>query len=161
MKGVLKNFVKFTTLLKKRLWHRCFPVNFEKFLRTLFQQSTSGRLLLYMHKWCPEAHLELPQNPRWSSPWLKATRVINFRHRESHHNLYGSPRYVLCVLKNMLKITIKIKWNEKISYTLPIYREPGSQFPPTIYAKNTCGRVTFQTKIQVNDLHLYLNSTPP
>ena len=24
------------TLLKKRLWHRCFPVNFVKFLRTLF-----------------------------------------------------------------------------------------------------------------------------
>ena len=23
------------TLLKKRLWHRCFPVNFPKFLRTL------------------------------------------------------------------------------------------------------------------------------
>ena len=23
-----------TTLLKKRLWHRCFPVNFAKFLRT-------------------------------------------------------------------------------------------------------------------------------
>ena len=24
------------TSLKKRLWHRCFPVNFEKFLRTTF-----------------------------------------------------------------------------------------------------------------------------
>ena len=24
------------TLLKKRLWHRCFPVNFTKFLRTAF-----------------------------------------------------------------------------------------------------------------------------
>ena len=24
------------TLLRKRLWHRCFPVNFEKFLRTPF-----------------------------------------------------------------------------------------------------------------------------
>ena len=24
------------TLLKKRLWHRCFPVNFAKFPRTLF-----------------------------------------------------------------------------------------------------------------------------
>ena len=24
------------TLLKKGLWHRCFPVNFEKFLRTPF-----------------------------------------------------------------------------------------------------------------------------
>ena len=25
-----------TTLLKKRLWHRCFPVNFAKFLKILF-----------------------------------------------------------------------------------------------------------------------------
>ena len=30
------------TLLKKRLWHRCFPVNFVKFLRTLFLQNTSS-----------------------------------------------------------------------------------------------------------------------
>ena len=54
-KGVLRNFTKFTgkhqcqslffnkvaalrpaTLLKKRLWHWCFPVNFAKFLRTAF-----------------------------------------------------------------------------------------------------------------------------
>ena len=34
------------TLLKKRLWHRCFPVNFVKFLRIPFLQNTSGRLLL-------------------------------------------------------------------------------------------------------------------
>ena len=34
------------TLLKKRLWHSCFPVNFAKFLRTPFLQNTSGRLLL-------------------------------------------------------------------------------------------------------------------
>ena len=64
-KGVLKNFEKFTgkhlcqsllfnkiealrsaTLLKKRLWHSCFPVNFPKFLRTPFLQNISGRLLL-------------------------------------------------------------------------------------------------------------------
>ena len=32
--------------IKKRLWHRCFPVNFAKFLRTPFLQNTSGRLLL-------------------------------------------------------------------------------------------------------------------
>ena len=63
-KGVLRNFTKFTgkhlcqslffnkfaglrpaTLLKKRLWHRCFPVNFVKFLRTPFLQNTSARLL--------------------------------------------------------------------------------------------------------------------
>ena len=44
-KGVVKNFAKFllnkvpglhVTLLKRRLRHRCFSVNFAKFLRTLF-----------------------------------------------------------------------------------------------------------------------------
>ena len=33
------------TLLKKRLWHKCFPVNFAKFLRTPLLQNTSGRLV--------------------------------------------------------------------------------------------------------------------
>ena len=60
-KGVLRNFAKFTgkhlcqslffnnvadlkkgvrpaTLLKKRLWHKCFPVNFEKFLYISFTE---------------------------------------------------------------------------------------------------------------------------
>ena len=60
-KRVLRNFAKFTgkhlcksiffntvavlkpaTLFKKRLWHRCFPVNFTKFLRTPFLQNTTG-----------------------------------------------------------------------------------------------------------------------
>ena len=58
-KGVLRNFEKFTgkhlcqrfffnkvidlspaILLKKRLQHRCFPVNFAKFLRNTFSQRT-------------------------------------------------------------------------------------------------------------------------
>ena len=34
------------TLLKKRLWHECFPVNFAKFLRKPFLQNTTGWLLL-------------------------------------------------------------------------------------------------------------------
>ena len=63
-KGVLRNLARFTgkhlchslflnkvgglrpaNLLKKRLWHMFFPVNFAKFLRTTFLQNTSGRLL--------------------------------------------------------------------------------------------------------------------
>ena len=51
--GALRNFTKFTgkhlcqSTFKKRLWHRCFPVNFAKFLRTFFfLQNTSRRLLL-------------------------------------------------------------------------------------------------------------------
>ena len=43
-------FIK-KTLVKKRLWHRCFPVNFVKFLRTPFLQTTSGRLLLFQSRW--------------------------------------------------------------------------------------------------------------
>ena len=61
---VLKNFAKFTgnhwcqsfffnevaglrpaTLIKKRLCHRCFPVNFAKFLRTAIFIETSGGCL--------------------------------------------------------------------------------------------------------------------
>ena len=64
---VLKNFGKFTgrhlcqslflnkaaslspaTLLKKRLYFRCFPLNFAKFLRRPFLQNTSELLLLQL-----------------------------------------------------------------------------------------------------------------
>ena len=37
------------TLLKKRFWHRCFPVNFAKFLITLFSQNTSGGYFCINH----------------------------------------------------------------------------------------------------------------
>ena len=64
-KGFLRNFTKFTekhlcqslffnkvtglrpaTLLKKKLWHRCFPVKVVKLPRTPSLQNISGRLLL-------------------------------------------------------------------------------------------------------------------
>ena len=59
-KGGLRNFAKFTgkhlcqslffnkacNFIKKRLWNRCFPMNFAKFPRATFFQNTSGRLLL-------------------------------------------------------------------------------------------------------------------
>ena len=64
-KGVLRNFLKFTgkhlcqslffnkvvglrpaTLIKKKLWQRCFPGNFAKFLRTSFLTEHLRWLLL-------------------------------------------------------------------------------------------------------------------
>ena len=67
-KGVLRNFAKFTgnylcqslffdkdaglrpaTLLKKRHWHRCFPMNYVKYLRTpFFIEHLWWLLLLYV-----------------------------------------------------------------------------------------------------------------
>ena len=41
-----KTNVLTANLLKKRLWHRCFTVNFAKFHRIPLQQNPSGRLLL-------------------------------------------------------------------------------------------------------------------
>ena len=39
-KRILKNFIKFTGKhLRQRLWHRCFPVNFVKFLRAFFYRT--------------------------------------------------------------------------------------------------------------------------
>ena len=35
--------------IKERLWRKCFPVNFVKFLRTPFLQNTSGRLFLEIY----------------------------------------------------------------------------------------------------------------
>ena len=37
------------TLLKKRLWHRCFPVNFVKFLRKPFLTEQLRKLLLFFN----------------------------------------------------------------------------------------------------------------
>ena len=39
-----------TTLLKKKLWHRCFPVNVVKFLRASSLQNISWRLFLFLDK---------------------------------------------------------------------------------------------------------------
>ena len=39
-KGVIKFCLRPATLLKKRLWRRCFPVNFAKFLKTVFFHRT-------------------------------------------------------------------------------------------------------------------------
>ena len=33
--------LRLVTLLKKKLWHRCFPVNFVKYLRTFFYRTPS------------------------------------------------------------------------------------------------------------------------
>ena len=58
-KGCIGN--NWVNLLKRRLQYRCFPNNFEKFIRNLFAEQV-GRLLLYfttprtsgsIYLWCP------------------------------------------------------------------------------------------------------------
>ena len=42
--------LRLATLLKKRVWHRCYPVNFMKFLRTTFIIEHLRWLLLFASK---------------------------------------------------------------------------------------------------------------
>ena len=77
-KGVLRNFAKLTgkhlsqsllftkaaslrpaTLLEKRLWRRCFPVNFVKFLRTLFFTEHLRWLLLNFMERIPNLYPDI------------------------------------------------------------------------------------------------------
>ena len=51
----------FTALLKKRLWHSCFPVNFAKFLRTPFFTEQFRWLLMNMFPTVDD-HIQLPGN---------------------------------------------------------------------------------------------------
>ena len=65
---VFRNFAKFAgkhlcqsfffnevaaTSLKKRLWHKCFPVNFTKFRRTAFLKEHLRWLLMYLLRHLP------------------------------------------------------------------------------------------------------------
>ena len=61
-KSVLRNFTKFTglrptTLVKKKLWHRCFPVNFVKFLRTPF---CTDHLWWLLYLFIKDLHSKVP-----------------------------------------------------------------------------------------------------
>ena len=76
-KGALRNFAKFlgkhlcqslmpATLIKKRLWHRCFPVNFAKFLRTPFLTEHLQWLLLNKdNQFKVHVHIYKSINVRW------------------------------------------------------------------------------------------------
>ena len=73
-KGILRNFAKFTAkhlcqrpvnLFKKRLWHRCFPVNFAKLLRTPFLTEHLRWLLLERQLFfSPFAFIDFSKNVR-------------------------------------------------------------------------------------------------
>ena len=107
-KGALKNFIKFkrkhlyqsfflnkvtdlrpATLLKKILWHRCFSVNFVKFLRTSFLKEHLRWLLLGLLFWCHP-------NKQWMDEIDFVTVKIpekNFCHYGVYHQLANLARY--------------------------------------------------------------------
>ena len=123
-------------LLKKRLWHRCFSVNFVKYLRTPFLQNTSGRLLLILIKtickvqnescdWCCPVLFQ--RHWRFAEEWEKGGIILN-GHNYFHLLItihvficiYTCPTRILIVLNIISKLllssipptrAINIWWN--------------------------------------------------
>ena len=61
-------------LLKKRPWHRCFPVNFANFLRTPFLQNTSGGCFWRLDFYSIRFHMD----SFWRKQILAYFRVVKF-----------------------------------------------------------------------------------
>ena len=87
------------TLLKKRLWHRCFPVNFVKFLRTPF---------FIEHLW-----------------WLLlqgATSVKIIREWETRRIVLVYSNNKLCLIQHVmhliLVLVVSVIWMRKINYKI-------------------------------------------
>ena len=112
-KGVLKNFAKSTgkhlcqslffnrvadvrpaTLLKKRLWHRCFPVDFAKFLRTPFFTEHLQWLLLKFISHHTKEILYVNTNLMGNQPWSKNKHFlgINVNFYQFHERIFRSSR---------------------------------------------------------------------
>ena len=96
-KGVLRNFTKFigkhlcqsllfnklqvSTLLIKKIWQRCFPVNFVKFLRTLFLTEHLWWLLMLMNLWTIFNYLPhniVTANVNRLRPLLLGSKIYNY-----------------------------------------------------------------------------------
>ena len=95
--------LKFATLLQKRPWHRCFPVNFAKFLRTLFVQNTSGRLFLWTtpSETSNTNYLELlKRRSKEQEKNMSCERVLNFDQLKTFSANYKPMRVWLWLVYN-------------------------------------------------------------
>ena len=114
-KDVLEIFVKFTgkcrcenslrpaTLLKKRLQHRFFTVNFVKFLRTPFLHNTSRRLHLKHahHSQFFPIYGSTRVRPQTSVSLIGVIRMV-----DRAMNLQHSILYMLCQVSNLSRFNL-------------------------------------------------------
>ena len=120
-KDVLKNFVKLTgkhlrqslffnkvadladlspaTLLKKRLWHRCFPVNFAKFLRTSFYRT----LLVASSGNTPLRTIYL-KTIKWIVPWSFRTWKTYFNPLSANPTKWSNTTKEFAIVLNVFDL---------------------------------------------------------
>ena len=99
-------------------------------------------------------HLGLRQNLRWSNEiqW----RVINFCHWKSHLKHFKSWICPPGVLKNILKIALKLNEMIELHIHYLYTKKSGSQFLPAICAKKHPRKSNISDKNTIDDLYFYL-----
>ena len=136
-KGVLKNFTKFTgkhlcqslfynkfaglspaTLIKKRLWHRCFPVSFVKLLITTFLQNTSGphfwkKTDKRKWKWKSMAILKTSYLAKLIEQKQPSTGVLSKKCSENMQQIYRSIPMQKCDFNIAAK---QLYWNHTLAW---------------------------------------------
>ena len=102
--SVKKMFLKIelrpSTVLKKRLWHRCFPMNFAKFLRTPFLIERLWWLLLNQDHWFVKQELFERDEPNICNVahcflWYQSSFQIS--HETSKGRRFTESRFFLTV----------------------------------------------------------------
>ena len=116
-------------LLKKRLWHTCFPVNFAKFLRTPFLKRISGGCFcitdLRIWKWFRNRNRE--RSKLWISFWSSMRLNLPFDMQKKnlfnlvvnsqfcYHSPSPAPTCLDALLKNIDYFSKKFSWKNPSS----------------------------------------------
>ena len=99
--------LRFATLLKKRLWHRRFPVNFAKFLRTPFLTKHLRWLLLHLFQvkvpLCLKAAVfMIPIDEDFSNNHNKLKRLL------SKSNIHWNTLFFIS--NSILEVNVRVAW---------------------------------------------------
>ena len=164
-----------STLLKERLWHRCFSVNFGIFLRIPALQNTSRRLFCFassIKNNLKQYSLLINQSNRLHFCML----MINLYHTNS--GVFICPRCLHLPIKSFWRYNYKTfiinlwicriskKKSFKVTWKFTNSPEVAAQrcFVKKVFLKtwqdsqeNTCARVSFLIKLQVWGQSLFLN----
>ena len=126
-KGVLKySDLMPAILLKKRLWHRCFPVNFAKILKAHFLKNISGGCFCPVIPWKMVSRYTIHWNTKWSIKYFigknfcgnKKTWGCDFYFSSTYFTRVGTtlPRH-----GNFLKYLEIAKGRQPMTFWLLVY----------------------------------------
>ena len=99
--------------IKKRLWHRCFPVNFAKFLRTSFYRAPLGDCF------CPRSGISSGLSIcHWNIKSLAARNISKVNLPQAYNSIHTLN--IICLSETFLDLSIQLDYPDLLmnDYTL-------------------------------------------